>query len=164
MALKNRVFIAAAVPLLVVDRITKIVAFNDLQPPNIPHEVFGSVLRFTLVFNRGAAMNLTLGAWSRWGFAAIAVAGIAIMLRMLRLSAPGAVHRATALGLVAAGAAGNLIDRLRWDRGVVDFIDVGIGMHRFWTFNAADAGVTIGAILLALSFSRERPSAPSIDA
>jgi hypothetical protein len=38
---------------------------------------------------------------------------------------------------------------------VVDFIDVGFGGTRFWTFNLADAGITIGAILLALSLWAE---------
>jgi signal peptidase II len=43
---------------------------------------------------------------------------------------------------------GNLLDRLRSARGVVDFIDIGIGTHRFWTFNIADIGVTIGTAML----------------
>ncbi len=49
------------------------------------------------------------------------------------------------------GAAGNLIDRLRSGRGVVDFIDLGVGSVRFWTFNVADSGVTIGACLLVVA-------------
>jgi lipoprotein signal peptidase len=31
---------------------------------------------------------------------------------------------------------------------VVDFIDIGIGAHRFWTFNIADMAVTIGTATL----------------
>jgi signal peptidase II len=53
-----------------------------------------------------------------------------------------------------AGAAGNLLDRLRSARGVIDFIDVGIGSLRFWTFNIADACLTTGAVLLALALWR----------
>src|SRR5690348_12680230 len=34
-------------------------------------------------------------------------------------------------------------------RGVTDFIDIGVASWRFWTFNVADAGITIGAVLLA---------------
>jgi signal peptidase II len=52
---------------------------------------------------------------------------------------------------VAGGAAGNLLDRLRGAQGVVDFIDVGIGIHRWPTFNVADAAVSCGAIVLAVS-------------
>ncbi|MDF2775370.1 MAG: Lipoprotein signal peptidase, partial [Geminicoccaceae bacterium] len=62
--------------------------------------------------------------------------------------------QATALALVAGGAIGNALDRLRSPggvyRGVVDFIDIGVGGWRFWTFNLADIGVTCGAILLAI--------------
>ncbi|HEY0527970.1 MAG TPA: signal peptidase II, partial [Gemmatimonadaceae bacterium] len=42
----------------------------------------------------------------------------------------------------------NLLDRIRSARGVVDFIDLGIGVHRFWTFNLADVGVTFGTAAL----------------
>jgi signal peptidase II len=51
--------------------------------------------------------------------------------------------------LVAGGAVGNLIDRIRSPAGVVDFIDIGIGFHRWPTFNVADMAVTTGAFLLA---------------
>ncbi|HEY3934567.1 MAG TPA: signal peptidase II [Gemmatimonadales bacterium] len=157
---RTRAFIVAGLPLLIADRLTKVLAYADLEPPSIPHRVVGEAARLTLVFNRDAAMNLTLGPWSRWGFAAIAVVGIIVMLQLLRQAPAGARFTGAALGLIAAGAAGNLIDRVRWDRGVIDFIDLGIGTHRFWTFNVADVGVTTGAILLALIFSRERPHDP----
>jgi signal peptidase II len=155
MVAKTRYFLGVGIPLVLADRLTKVIAYAELQPPGIPHKLIGSVVRFTLLFNRDAAMNLTLGPWSRWGFAGIAVIGIGVMVHLLRNSPPDARLRAMALGMIAAGAAGNLIDRLRWDRGVVDFIDVGLGSHRFWTFNVADAGVTVGAVILAFLFSRE---------
>jgi signal peptidase II len=154
---KVQSFLVAGLPLLLADRVSKVLAYADLQPLGIPHQVIDDVVRLTLLLNRDAALNLSLGAWSRWGFAFIAVVGVIVVVRMLRLSQPQARLRGMALGLIAAGAIGNLIDRLRWDRGVVDFIDVGIGSHRFWTFNVADAGVMIGAFLLALVFSREQP-------
>ena len=154
---KHRAFLDALVPVVLADRVTKVLAIAHL-PPGIPRDVLGEVARFTLLFNRDAAMNITLGPWSRWGFATIAVIGVVVMLRLLHLSAPMDRLQGMALGLISGGAIGNLIDRLRWDRGVIDFIDVGIGTHRFWTFNVADAGVTTGALVLALVFSRERRS------
>jgi len=63
--------------------------------------------------------------------------------------------RVLALGLAFGGAAGNLVDRIRSPQGVVDFIDIGVRDVRFWTFNVADSAVTVGAILLAWSLSRE---------
>ncbi|HEY4099332.1 MAG TPA: signal peptidase II [Gemmatimonadales bacterium] len=157
MAPKTRAFLAASLPLLLADRFTKILAYAQLEPPGIPHRFIGEVARLTLVFNREAAMNIPLGPWSRWGLAAIAAIGIIVMVQLLRQAPSAARLIGLALGLIAAGAAGNLIDRIRWDRGVIDFIDLGVGTHRFWTFNVADIGVTAGAILLALIYSRERP-------
>jgi signal peptidase II len=55
---------------------------------------------------------------------------------------------------VAGGALGNALDRLRSARGVVDFIDVGVGAARFWTFNVADMAITVGAIFLVIALSR----------
>jgi signal peptidase II len=64
--------------------------------------------------------------------------------------------RLLATQLVAAGAIGNLIDRLRWDRGVVDFIGpINLGFMDFPIFNVADMALTCGAALLAISMLRE---------
>jgi signal peptidase II len=68
-----------------------------------------------------------------------------------------------ALALITGGALGNLVDRIRAGQ-VVDFIDVGIGSARFWTFNLADAGITVGAVLLALSILTSPSGAGSEDA
>src|SRR5579872_1208021 len=111
---KTRAFITAGLPLLLADRLTKIIAYATLEPPGIPHRVLGEAARFTLVLNRDAAMNLTLGPWSRWGFAAIAAVGIVVMVQLLRRAPASARFTGAALGLIAAGAAGNLIDRVRW--------------------------------------------------
>jgi len=81
------------------------------------------------------------------------------LLLLYRRTPPDARLRAAALALVAGGALGNLLDRLRSPLGVIDFIDVGIGDSRFWIFNVADIGVTVGALLLALVLWREENSA-----
>ena len=78
-----------------------------------------------------------------------------MLWRLYRATPPGERLRPLALGLVVGGALGNLINRLWSTRGVVDFIDVGIGRHRWPTFNVADIGVTIGALALAWVFWRE---------
>jgi signal peptidase II len=59
-----------------------------------------------------------------------------------------------ALALLAGGAAGNLIDRIRLG-AVVDYIDV-----HFWpVFNVADLAVTTGAALLMISLVARTPPA-----
>jgi lipoprotein signal peptidase len=63
--------------------------------------------------------------------------------------------RVFAVALAWGGAAGNLLDRIRSDKGVVDFIDIGVNGVRFWTFNVADSAVTVGAVLLAILLWKE---------
>ena len=64
--------------------------------------------------------------------------------------------RLSALTLVIAGALGNLIDRVRWDKGVVDFIGpIDLGFTHWPIFNVADMAISCGAVLLAVSFWQE---------
>ena len=61
--------------------------------------------------------------------------------------------RISSISLVVSGAIGNLYDRVRWDRGVVDFLGpVDLGLWNFPIFNVADMAITCGAVLLAISF------------
>jgi len=120
-----------------------------------PHPVLGDLLRVTLAYNTDASMGLSAGTFSRPVFSLIALVAVVLLFR-LYFRAPAASRlRVVALALLAAGAAGNLLDRLRSARGVVDFIDVGLGPSRFWIFNIADVGVVTGALLLALVLWRE---------
>ena len=114
--------------------------------------VFGEWFQLRLVYNPGAAFDLDLGSYSRWIFLLIAMGAVVFLTRLARQTAPADRFRLVALGLVAGGAAGNLVDRIRSPLGVVDFLDVGIGALRWPTFNVADMGVTCGAVALALSF------------
>jgi signal peptidase II len=115
-----------------------------------PISVIGDWVRFNLTYNTGAAMNLSLGTSSRTVFTVVAIVMITVIVQMYRATPRTDYWQAAALALIAGGATGNLLDRLRSARGVVDFIDVGTSTWRFWTFNVADSGVTCGAILLAL--------------
>jgi signal peptidase II len=147
---KARVAIPLVALVVTLDQITKAVAEARLQPEHAPHPVLGDFIRLTLTHNMGAAMSLSLGSWSRVVFSVVAVMALVLLLRFYREIADGARWRAASIGLIAGGAIGNLIDRLHSGRGVVDFIDVGLPVWRFWTFNVADMGVTCGAVLLAL--------------
>ncbi|NUO37927.1 MAG: signal peptidase II [Gemmatimonadaceae bacterium] len=130
-----------------------------LLPRNVPHQVLGEAVRFTLAYNPGAAFSMSVGAYSRWIFGGFALVALVVLWRLYRMTGAGARAgdrlRVLALGLAFGGAAGNLIDRIRSSAGVVDFIDIGFGDVRFWTFNVADSAVTVGALVLAWSLSRE---------
>jgi signal peptidase II len=147
-------FWTAAVSVIVLDVITKVLAANKL-PLHFPKEIVGNVVRFTLAFNPGAAFSMSLGENSRYIFGAFALVALVILWRLYRTTEPGDRTRILALGLAWGGAAGNLIDRFREPRGVVDFIDIGVGDVRFWTFNVADSAVTVGALLLAVVLWKE---------
>ncbi|MGB7212145.1 MAG: signal peptidase II [Gemmatimonadales bacterium] len=147
---KTRAFTLVALGFVAADRITKHLAESTLVP-HLPRPVLGDFFRFTLTWNQSSAMGLfSFGSSSRWIFAAIAIAMLGVLVALLKEAPAGARWRAAALGAVAGGAIGNLVDRIISPRGVTDFIDVGTSAWRFWTFNVADAGVTCGAILLAV--------------
>jgi signal peptidase II len=148
-------FGGTAAGIVVLDQLTKALAVARLAPARVPHEVVGEWVRLTLVYNPGAAFGLYLGGWSRWIFTGLTVVALAVIARLYREGPPEELARTLALAGVAGGAVGNLIDRLRSGRGVVDFIDVGVGTARWPTFNVADIGVSCGAILLAFVLWRE---------
>jgi signal peptidase II len=150
----RRLFWAAALLVVVLDVLTKLVAEATLLlTPGVP--VIGEWVQLRLVYNRGAAFGLHVGPYSRWVFFAVAVLAVLVLNRMSLHTSPGDRFRQLALGLVAGGAAGNLVDRVRSSRGVVDFLDVGIGSLRWPTFNVADIAVSCGGIALAIALWRE---------
>jgi signal peptidase II len=139
---------------LLTDCATKRAAELHLVPAHVPHEFIGEIVRLTLAYNPGAAMSLSLGVHSRIGLSLLALGALAVMAYLYRRTAPGDHQASAGLALIAAGALGNLIDRLRSARGVVDFIDVGLGGWRFWTFNVADMAITLGAVVLVIAMHR----------
>ncbi len=131
---------------IVLDQITKQWALSTLDDGHVIDLVW--TLRFNLAFNTGMAFSQGAGLGPVIGVIALFVV-VALLV---------SIGRATsriypfAVGLIAGGAIGNLLDRLfrepGWLRGaVVDFIDV----QWFPIFNVADIAVTVGGTLLVLS-------------
>lgn len=147
---KSATFWALAITITVLDFITKQMAEASLQRGQ-PVEVLGDFLRFTLGYNTGIAFGLSLGGASRWLLVAVTMATMGLIFWLFRSVDERHKAQVIAFGLIMGGAAGNLLDRIFGDHGVVDFIDVGIGQSRFWTFNIADSAITVGAVLLVLS-------------
>ena len=132
-----------------VDYCTKALAVTRLIPHLMPHEVYGEWLRFTLVYNPGAAFGLHVGQYSREIFTVLTIVALVVLGRLYAATRAGDIARTVSLALVCGGAVGNLIDRVRSPFGVVDFIDIGFGGARWPTFNVADMAVSLGAFLLA---------------
>lgn len=114
-------------------------------------EVIGEYVRLTYIYNPGAAFGIHVGEYSRLVFLVLSLGALIALAAMYWTTPLQDRVRLFAIALICGGALGNLVDRVRSPRGVVDFLDVGVGAVRWPVFNVADMAVTIGAILLALS-------------
>lgn len=146
---------------VVLDIITKLIVQRTLRF-GVPVPVWGDFFRLTYIFNPGAAFGLNLGGYSRMVFMTLAMVMVVVLFNMYRSTPASDRLRLLAIAAVTGGAIGNLIDRIRSHRGVVDFLDFGLGEQMRWpVFNVADIAVTTGAVLLAISLWREETEAPA---
>lgn len=115
--------------------------------------------------NKGIAFGILSDSASPWTVAALAAIGVAVMLVVGWLLwnaavTPGQTKTTLALALILGGAAGNLADRLL--RGeVTDFLDFYIGGWHWYTFNMADAAITIATALLLVDILLPRRASNS---
>jgi len=162
---KLAVFATITPSVLVLDLISKSWALDTLGGGNRT-EIFGGFVPLTLAYNRGAAFGISLGDDSRWFFIPITILALILLLVLLKQAARRDWLRLVSISMVVAGALGNLYDRVRWDRGVVDFIGpIDLGIMDWPIFNVADMSITCGAVLLAISFWEEerRERAEAVD-
>lgn len=138
---------------LAVDFLTKRLVLDHADALLGKVRVVGDLVRLTYVRNPGAAMGLFHGGRP----VLIAVSVVSSFLLFYLYVRTAAVHRwrRGALAAILGGAVGNLVDRIFYGGAVVDFVDIGVGVHRFYTFNVADMGVTLGGAVLVVSLLRE---------
>jgi len=119
-------------------------------------EMFRGIIPLTLMFNRGAAFGLSVGGDPRLFFIPVTIIALVLLGVLLLRTDPHDRFRLLALSLVFSGAFGNLIDRVRWNQGVVDFIGpIDLGFMDWPIFNVADMAISCGAVALAISFWTE---------
>ena len=140
-------FFAIAFSVVVVDQLTKAYVVAN-YPLNEPVQVIGDWLRIWYIHNSGAVLGLFAHQAGLFAMATLAIIVVIVWFHG-RTAASGGWIATVALALLFGGAIGNLIDRLRLDH-VVDFVDMGIGGWRFYTYNVADACVTTAILLLLL--------------
>ena len=151
---KEKLTLAAAIipSVILLDFITKRWALTALDG-GARLELLGGFVPLTLAFNRGAAFGISIGDDSRWFFIPITILALVLLLVLLRQAKRRDWLRLVSISMVVAGALGNLYDRVRWSRGVVDFIGpIDLGIMDWPIFNVADMSITCGAVLLAISF------------
>lgn len=139
---------------LFLDQLTKQLVQNSMHLHQ-QIDVIGEYVRLTYIHNKGAAFGISVGDYSRYIFMGLSVLALGALAAMYWYTPAADKVRLTAIALICGGAIGNLIDRFRSEDGVVDFMDVGIGVTRWPVFNVADVAVTAGAIILALSLWKE---------
>ena len=149
---------AIAAVVLILDQLTKYWILSIVRlPEGGTMEVFWP-LQFTRIWNEGVSFGLLQAQHDlvRWGMVAFNL-GVAVLLSFW-VRTQTRLLPALGLALLIGGAIGNAIDRARFG-AVVDFIDVQRLGFFPWIFNIADAGITIGVILILLdSLRRERPA------
>lgn len=153
----RRWLLPAGVAVVALDQVTKTWAVNALDDGRTIHVAW--TLQFALGFNSGMAFSKATGLGPFIGI----VATLAIVFILASLRKADSPSSAFGMALVAAGAAGNVIDRLfrgdAWFRGsVVDFIDL-----QWWpVFNVADSAITVGGVLVILGALRARDEVDAV--
>lgn len=143
--------IAAGVLTLIADQLSKWWVLNILDLPDLRQVVLLPVLNLTMVWNRGVTFGLLngLGAWGHVVLAGIALAVVVALGFWLRRAESRVM--AGAIGAIAGGAVGNVIDRARFG-AVVDFIHAHVGTpwgdFSWYVFNVADAAIVCGVAVL----------------
>jgi signal peptidase II len=136
------VIAAIAAVVVAVDQAAKLAVRTALPTPGASVSVLGDVVRLTFTRNEGAAYGLLPGG--RMWFILVSVVAVCVIVGYLIRRRPQRVWLIVALGLVAGGAIGNLIDRA-WFGWVTDFIQVPFD---FPVFNVADSSIVVGVAML----------------
>lgn len=136
---------------VILDQLTKIWILRSFELYE-SREIIPGFFNLVYVTNTGAAFSMLAGVDSPWrhyfflGVGVVACAGLTVAYYRIR-----AAHRLypLALGLIAGGALGNLIDRLRYG-AVIDFLDFHLGGYHWPAFNVADSAICVGAVLFLI--------------
>lgn len=142
-------FLLPALIVILLDQVSK--QFFWILGKNF--DVIDGLLKVTLIRNSGAAFGMLQGGRIFLIISSV-IASIFIIFLAQRIPEEDRAKRIF-LGMILGGALGNLIDRL-YPGSVIDFINMGIGPYRWPFYNLADSAVTVGGILLILTYSFRR--------
>jgi signal peptidase II len=153
--------LVAGLVVLAADQLSKWWVLNGLDLPALGQVVLLPVLNLTMVRNTGVTFGLLngLGSWGHVLLTAVALAVVVALGFWLHRAENKVV--AVAIGAIAGGAIGNVIDRVRFG-WVVDFIhahvDTPWGDYSWYVFNVADAAIVCGvaALILDSQLSKRR--------
>lgn len=151
---KHIILIIVASAVIILDQLTKAIITQYLYLHQ-SIEVVSGFFNITYIRNPGAAFGLFHDSGEVFrtifliGVSIVALGAIFFVYRRAKANLPACI----ALSLIAGGAIGNLVDRIRFGE-VTDFLDFYIGQYHWPAFNVADSAITIG-VLLAIFFFKE---------
>jgi signal peptidase II len=151
------VLLLGAGALVLADQVTKLAVWRWLRPRG-GLEIVPGLFDLSFGMNTGVAFGLLRGsnpALPPFLLTGIGLAAVAVLFVFLYRGRPQDRLLGWALALVLGGAAGNAIDRFRLG-AVIDFVDWHLGALHWPAFNLADAGVTVGALLLLVDLWKTR--------
>jgi signal peptidase II len=145
-------FIGIILAVITIDQVTKVWILHNFAL----HEskvMIPDFFNLTYITNNGAAFSMLAGQPALWRqIFFIGAAGVALVFIWMAQRSFGRTSAlyTVALALIAGGAAGNLIDRIRFGF-VIDFLDFFMGVHHFPAFNIADSAITVGVTLFIIN-------------
>ncbi|MCC8193837.1 MAG: signal peptidase II [Deltaproteobacteria bacterium] len=159
--MRNRyaIIAAATAAVTLLDQATKALVLSTI-PLYTEIPVIKGLFSLVHVRNRGAAfgfLNRHDISWQFWLFLAATLVAVAVVVMLARSSKADDHAFFVSLGLILGGAAGNLIDRIRF-REVVDFLDFYYGSYHWPAFNVADIAICCGAALALFLSLRRSPA------
>ena len=135
------------------DQIAKILILQNLHE-NEAISIIGNFLYFRFIYNQGGAWGTSIGP--SWVYTILSIVALVLIVKyFIGAKSAGKIDKIS-LAIIFGGAVGNLIDRIIYGK-VVDFIDMDIpdipflNLYRWFTFNIADAAITIGLVIFAFS-------------
>jgi signal peptidase II len=136
-------FIGIAATVIVIDQLSKAWLLANVSVGEVV-EVIGDLVRLVQSQNSGALFGLFRDQAILFALISIGVLGLIVLYHG---RAGRSAYLSVALGLLLGGAIGNMLDRFRHGF-VVDWVDIGLGNLRFWTFNVADSAITVAILML----------------
>ena len=154
---RYKVFLVVSLVIVLLDQLTKIWARAALEKHGFRgYEVVAGYWDMRLSYNTGVAFGLfaKVGG-ARIILSIVGLAACVVIVGLLRKLQDAMRWMTLALGLVAGGAVGNLIDRILFGK-VTDFVVWKVGSHEWPAFNIADSALCVGVAILLLDIGKEQ--------
>ena len=132
---------------LYIDANFQVASANPLPGGSAPTPILGEFVRIAKSYNSGGIFGLFGNSALVLALSSLVVIGLILYYEWREGSHTWLLT--LALALLLGGAIGNFIDRVRVGF-VIDFVDMGVGNSRFYTFNVADSAISTALLLLIL--------------